>query len=83
MHDQRGRGHLQGCHLCVLTPPKAGAYKDRRFSGCTCMKAVHWFFSCVCMCMSIDANVLVHVHMCVGVALSAFGVQSYIRSASD
>ena len=52
LHDQRGRGHLQDCHLCVFTPPKAGAYKDRRFSGCTCMKAVHWVFQlCVCACL--------------------------------
>ena len=41
VHDQRGRGHLQGCHLCVLTSPKAGEYIDRRFSDCTCMKALH------------------------------------------
>ena len=64
VHDQRGRGHLQGCHLCVLTPPQAGIYKYRRFSDRTCMNALHWFFSCVCMCMSIDASVLVHVCGC-------------------
>ena len=47
VHDQRGRGHLQGCHLCVLTSTKAGVYNDRRLSDCTRMKALHWFFSCV------------------------------------
>ena len=61
LHDQRGRGHLQGCVLCVLTPPKAGAYIDRRFSGCTCMKVVHWFFQ---LCVCADASVLVHVCGC-------------------
>ena len=32
----------------VLTLTKAGVYNDRRFSDCTRMKALHWFFSCVC-----------------------------------
>ena len=40
VHDQRGRGHLQGCVLCVLTSTKAGVYNDKRFPDCTCMKSV-------------------------------------------